>query len=42
MMTHHVRCDSSKARRELDYRTTPVRTLLEDSCTWLRGKGLIS
>jgi len=42
MMTHHVRCDSSKARRELGYRTTPVRTLLEDSCTWLRGKGLIS
>ena len=42
MMTHHVRCDSSKAQHELGYRNTPVRTLLEDSCAWLRGKGLIS
>lgn len=42
MLTHHVRCDSSKAARELGYCTTPVRRLLEDTCAWLRGEGLIA
>jgi nucleoside-diphosphate-sugar epimerase len=41
MMTHHVRCDSARAQRELDYRTTAVRPLLEDTCAWLRAEGLI-
>ncbi len=41
MITQHIPCDSSKARRELGYQFTPVRALLEDSCAWLRNKGIL-
>ena len=35
------RVDSSKARRELDYRETPLEPLLADTLDWMRGEGLI-
>lgn len=41
LVTHHVRCDSSRAQRELHYRFTPLRQLLQDSCDWLREEGLL-
>lgn len=41
-ITHHITCDSSRARKELDYRLTPVRQLLEDTCEWMRNKGMLA
>lgn len=41
MITRHIDCDSSKAMRELDYRFTPVRQLLEDTCAWMRAEGML-
>jgi dihydroflavonol-4-reductase len=41
MVTRHLPCDSTKARRELGYRFTPTRRLVEDTCAWLREKGLL-
>ena len=41
MITSHMQCDSSRAIEELGYGFTPIRTLLEDSCNWLREKGLL-
>lgn len=38
---HHLRVDSSKAMRELDYRITPLDTLVADTCDWLRLEGLL-
>ncbi len=42
MITRHIECDSSKAVSELNYRFTPVRQLLEDTCQWMRKKGMLS
>ena len=42
MITRHIKCDSSKAVDELDYRFTPVRQLLEDTCHWMREKGMLA
>jgi nucleoside-diphosphate-sugar epimerase len=41
MLTHHVQVDSGKAQGTLAYRTTPMDKLVHDTCTWLRGEGLI-
>ena len=41
MITRHINCDSSRAQRELAYGFTPVRDLLEDTCTWLRERGML-
>ena len=38
---HHLRVDSAKAARELDYRITPLATLVADTCDWLRTEGLL-
>ena len=35
------RVDSAKARRELDYRETPLDGLLADTLAWMRSDGLI-
>jgi dihydroflavonol-4-reductase len=35
------RCSSEKAKRELGYRETPLRTMLEDCHAWLKGEGLL-
>ena len=42
MITRHIQCDSSRAVDELDYRFTPVRQLLSDTCDWMRGKGMLN
>ncbi|QBB69178.1 NAD-dependent epimerase/dehydratase family protein [Pseudolysobacter antarcticus] len=39
---HHLRVDSSKAERELGYRSTALNVLIADTCAWLREQGLIS
>jgi len=41
MVSARTRCDSSRAIRELGYRFTPVRTLVQDTCNWLRAEGLL-
>ena len=41
MITRHIHCDSGKAMRELGYRFTPVRRLLEDTIEWMRQTGLL-
>lgn len=38
---HHLRVDSSKAIRELDYRVTPLATLVADTGAWLRSQNLL-
>lgn len=38
---HHLEVDSSKAERELGYRSTPLPQLLADTVAWLRAEGLI-
>ena len=42
MVCWRVECDSGKAQRELDYRFTPIRTLIEDTADWMKRKGLLS
>ncbi len=41
MVAYHVACDSSKAQRELGYRFTPIRRLIEDTVNWMNQKGLL-
>ena len=38
---HHLRVDSGKAQRELDYRITPLDALLADTIAWLRAERLV-
>jgi nucleoside-diphosphate-sugar epimerase len=42
MVCWHVECDSAKAQRELDYRFTPIPTLIEATADWMKKKGLLS
>ena len=42
MVSYHVACDSTKARRELDYQFTPIRKLIEDTVDWMNEKGMLS
>lgn len=41
MITRHIHCDSSRAQTALGYRFTPVKTLLTDTCDWLRLRGML-
>jgi len=41
MVIHDIHCDSSRAQRELGYRFTPIRTLLQDTIDWLRKAGIM-
>jgi len=41
MITRHLSCDSGRAQRELHYRFTDVRILLQLSIDWMRGAGLL-
>lgn len=41
LVTHDMRCDSQKAERELDYKSTPLKTMLDDCCKWMRSEGLL-
>ena len=38
---HNIRCDSSKAEQELEYRAVPLHTLVEDTVKWMTEKGLL-
>jgi nucleoside-diphosphate-sugar epimerase len=42
IVIHHIHCDSSRAQRELGYRFTPIRTLLQDTIDWLLKAGIMS
>jgi dihydroflavonol-4-reductase len=42
MVCWHVECDSGKAQNELDYRFTPIRTLIKDTADWMKRKGLLT
>lgn len=42
MITRHIHCDSSRARTELGYRFTPVHQLLEETCAWMRARGMLT
>lgn len=41
MASHDIRCDSSKAERELGYRAVPVEDMLRDTIDWMNDKGLL-
>lgn len=41
MITRHLQCDSGKAQRELGYRFTPIRQLLQDTIAWMRQQGAL-
>ncbi len=41
MIIHHLRCDSTRAQNELDYRFTPIRPLLQDTIDWLWKAGMM-
>jgi len=41
MIVHHMRCDSSRAQRDLNYRFTPIRPLLQDTIDWLHKAGMM-
>lgn len=41
MICHHMKCESKRARAELGYRHTPIRSLVEDTVNWMRNAGLI-
>ena len=38
---HHLRVDSGKAQRVLDYRITPIDALLDDTLAWMRSEGML-
>jgi nucleoside-diphosphate-sugar epimerase len=42
MVSYDVNCDSGKAQRELNYKFTPIPTLIEDTVNWMNRKGLLS
>ena len=41
MASQHIVCDSAKAKRLLDYRFTPVRTLIKDTVDWMHTQGML-
>ena len=38
---HHLRVDSARAQRLLDYRITPLPALVADTAGWLRAQGML-
>ncbi|MDH3788010.1 MAG: SDR family oxidoreductase [Xanthomonadales bacterium] len=42
MVSYRVNCDSSKAMQALNYRFTPIRTLIEITRDWMETRGLLS
>lgn len=36
MVAYRIACDSGKAREELNYRFTPIRTLVEETVEWMK------
>ncbi|MCP1375868.1 NAD-dependent epimerase/dehydratase family protein [Dyella lutea] len=42
LTSHHLRVDSSRAIRELDYVETPLDSLLGDTLAWMRSEGMLA
>lgn len=42
IVTKSIRCDYSKAIRELDYQTTPIEVMLRESFDWMKAQGMLS
>jgi len=40
-VTHAMRCDIRKAQGELGLQVTPLPQLVSDTCTWMRGAGML-
>jgi len=40
-VTHAMRCDIRKAQAELGLQVTPLPQLVSDTCTWMRGAGML-
>ena len=41
MTSHDIICDSSKAERELGYRSVPLRDMIRDTIEWMEEKDLL-
>ena len=41
IVTHTIRCDSSKAERELGYRSVPLEDMVRQTIDWMEGEGLL-
>ena len=41
MSAREIRCDSSKAMRELDYKAVPVKDMLAETIEWMRAQDLL-
>ena len=41
MVTRELSCDSSKAVRELGYRSLPLRDMVADCVDWMSAEGLL-
>lgn len=41
LLTHHVLCDDSKARRILDFKAVPLETIVRETCSWLKKEDLL-
>ena len=41
LITSQILCNSRKAEKELDYRSVPLRVMLEDCYQWMLREGLI-
>jgi len=41
VVTHTIRCDSSKAERELGYRSVPLEEMVRETINWMEGEGLL-
>ncbi len=41
IVTHTIRCDSSKAERELGYRSVPLEDMVRETIEWMEGEGML-
>lgn len=41
LVSRSLQCDCSKAMRELGFQAVPLRTMVEESCRWLRQEGFL-
>ncbi len=42
MTSHDIRCDSSRAERELGYRSVPLRDMIRDTIDWMKEQGMLT
>ena len=41
IVTKAIRCDYSKAVKELDFQTTPIKTMVQESLDWMKKESII-